>query len=222
MIIYKTTNLINGKIYVGKDKKENPSYYGSGIVFRQAIKKYGKENFKKEILERCDTFEVLNEKEIFWIDKLQACNKQIGYNRSLGGDGFSGMLPETIETIRLKNTGQKRTKETKHLQSVALKDKPKSEEHKKSLSKAWVKRKIEKPHTQKTKDQMSKSMIGKNVGKYIKIYQFKGPDGKIYQTNEGLVKFAKSINKHPISFRNLIQGKTQEYKGWTYLQTIKD
>ena len=112
MIIYKTTNLINGKIYVGKDKKENPAYYGSGIVLRQAIKKYGKENFKKEILDRCDDFKKLNEKEIFWIDKLKSCDVKIGYNRSLGGDGFSGILPETSEKIRIKNTGKKRTKET--------------------------------------------------------------------------------------------------------------
>ena len=42
MIIYKTTNLINKKIYVGKDKKENPNYFGSGKILSLAIKKYGK------------------------------------------------------------------------------------------------------------------------------------------------------------------------------------
>jgi len=44
MIIYKTTNLINGKYYIGKDKYNNPSYLGSGFILYQAIKKYGKEN----------------------------------------------------------------------------------------------------------------------------------------------------------------------------------
>lgn len=222
MVIYKITNLINGKIYIGKDSKNKTNYFGSGIAIKPAIEKYGKGNFKKEIIDSAETFDELNEKEIFWIKKLESYKSSIGYNRSYGGDGFSGMLPETSEKIRLKNTGKKRTEETRHLQSIASKDKPKSKEHKKSLSKAWEKRKIEKPHTQKTLDLMSKSMIGKNVGKYIKIYEFKGPDGLTYRTDEGLVKFAKSIHKHPISFRNLIQGKTKEYKGWTYLQTIKE
>jgi hypothetical protein len=48
--IYKTTNLINGKIYIGKRSHENPEkdrYLGSGRVLIQAIKKYGRENFKK-------------------------------------------------------------------------------------------------------------------------------------------------------------------------------
>lgn len=47
MVIYKTTNLINGKIYIGQDSKDRPNYYGSGKLIHRAIKKYGKENFKK-------------------------------------------------------------------------------------------------------------------------------------------------------------------------------
>ena len=41
--IYKTTNLINGKIYIGQHKSEeyDSSYYGSGKLIRRAIEKYG-------------------------------------------------------------------------------------------------------------------------------------------------------------------------------------
>ena len=53
MVIYKTTNLINGKIYIGQDLENNPNYFGSGLIFKKAILKYGKNNFKKEILEYC-------------------------------------------------------------------------------------------------------------------------------------------------------------------------
>ena len=63
MIIYKTSNLINGRIYVGKDKHNNPKYLGSGNILNQAINKYGIENFQKEILEYCNTEEELNDRE---------------------------------------------------------------------------------------------------------------------------------------------------------------
>lgn len=82
MIIYKTTNLVNGKFYIGQDSHNNPKYLGSGISLDRAIKKYGRENFKKEILEFCDSKLALNEREIFWISKL--CPE---YNIAKGGSG---------------------------------------------------------------------------------------------------------------------------------------
>jgi len=85
MIIYKTTNLINGKFYIGKDKYNNLNYLGSGKILKQAIEKYGENNFSKEILEECSNETELNEKEIFWIDKLNACEN--GYNIAVGGEG---------------------------------------------------------------------------------------------------------------------------------------
>ena len=95
MIIYKITNLINNKIYIGKSKYNNLDYYGSGMLINFAIKKYGKENFKREILCECSLQEELNEMERYWIQKLNATNKKIGYNKSVGGDGGSyGPLTE--------------------------------------------------------------------------------------------------------------------------------
>ena len=49
MIIYKTTNLVNGKIYIGQDSNNNPNYLGSGKLLKYAISKYGIENFKLSI-----------------------------------------------------------------------------------------------------------------------------------------------------------------------------
>lgn len=72
MIIYKTTNLINGKFYIGRDKFNNSEYLGLGKILQSAIEKYGKENFKKEILEHCSSIEELNEREIFWIKETNA------------------------------------------------------------------------------------------------------------------------------------------------------
>lgn len=87
MVIYKTTNLVNGKIYIGKDSKNNPKYLGSGKLLKRSIQKYGILNFNKEILEYCDSDDILNEKEIYWIDKYKSYDTKIGYNIALGGNG---------------------------------------------------------------------------------------------------------------------------------------
>lgn len=87
MVIYKTTNLINSMIYVGKDCANNKNYLGSGKLIKSAILKYGKNNFKKEILEICNSNEELCKREIYWIKKLNALDKSIGYNIAEGGDG---------------------------------------------------------------------------------------------------------------------------------------
>jgi group I intron endonuclease len=85
MIIYKTTNSINGKFYIGKDAKNKKNYLGSGTILKQAIKKYGKSNFTKEILEVCNSLEHLAEREKYWITKLNAI--ETGYNIAEGGIG---------------------------------------------------------------------------------------------------------------------------------------
>ena len=87
--IYKTTNLINGKTYIGQHKFDlgkNDSYIGSGKLLWKAIKKYGKENFKKEILEvALSKFEV-NILEKYYIAKERAIGKA-EYNLADGGLG---------------------------------------------------------------------------------------------------------------------------------------
>lgn len=87
--IYKTINLVNNKIYVGKKKgsiEETESYLGSGKILLDAIKKYGRENFKKEILCICSSFSEQNEKEKYWISQLNSRDLTIGYNIGLGGE----------------------------------------------------------------------------------------------------------------------------------------
>ena len=51
MEIYKITNTLNFKVYIGKDTTANPNYYGSGVILKYAIKKHGIANFTKEIID---------------------------------------------------------------------------------------------------------------------------------------------------------------------------
>lgn len=100
--IYKTTNIVNNKIYIGQHKCNvfDPNYYGSGSWFIRTLKKYGKHNFKCEIIEKCDTSEVLNEREIYWIEYFQSRNPSIGYNLAKGGEQFVvGCTSQEIQHI---------------------------------------------------------------------------------------------------------------------------
>lgn len=87
MVIYCTTNLINGKKYIGKDEKNCKSYLGSGKIFKKALIKYGKSNFKKEILAFCDTKENLSNLEKLYINIYEADTSGKFYNIAKGGNG---------------------------------------------------------------------------------------------------------------------------------------
>lgn len=86
--IYKITNEINGKIYIGAHKTEdlNDNYFGSGKAIQNSIKKHGKENFKKEILYVFD-----NPTEMFEMEKtivdFDFINDRSTYNLTEGGNG---------------------------------------------------------------------------------------------------------------------------------------
>ena len=87
--IYKTTNLINNKIYVGKRQKMifDNYYLGSGKKLKSAIKHYGKSAFKCEVLQWCYSITELLVAEKYWIEELNSQNPNVGYNISSGGDG---------------------------------------------------------------------------------------------------------------------------------------
>lgn len=93
--IYKITNKINGKIYIGKTKNfekrmrghKNSAENGKGrTAISRAIRKYGWSNFAVSILSECEESSA-NEEERRQISFLNSTNSSIGYNISLGGDG---------------------------------------------------------------------------------------------------------------------------------------
>jgi len=90
MYVYKTTNLINNKIYIGFHKSKSKNYLGSGKILKQALKKYGRENFINEILEICNSEEELFKREKYWIKHYDSQNRLIGYNITDGGLGGVG------------------------------------------------------------------------------------------------------------------------------------
>jgi group I intron endonuclease len=91
MVIYKITNKINGKVYVGQtigsiySRFKSHTYKSSKCTkLYNSIKKYGKENFKIEIIEKCNSMKELNKREEYWISKLNTIED--GYNLQSGGN----------------------------------------------------------------------------------------------------------------------------------------
>ena len=87
--IYKTTNKINGKLYIGQKKGEfDETYLGSGIALQHAINKYGRNNFIVESLEYANTKVILNTFEKEYIKLYRSIlGKDFLYNIANGGDG---------------------------------------------------------------------------------------------------------------------------------------
>lgn len=88
MQIYKITNLVNSKIYIGLTTKSYIKRFKTHLknseildyALYRAIRKYGKDNFKIEVVEECDSIEELIKREAFWIKSLNSMNPNIGYN----------------------------------------------------------------------------------------------------------------------------------------------
>ena len=150
-VIYKITNTLNGKPYVGQTQRQlkvriHKHKYGN-LYIDKVIQKHGWEgNFTVEVLEECATIEQLNAREKFWIAEL---NSKVpnGYNLTDGGLGHVGRSPskETRAKISVGNKGKKRTKETRAKIAAAMKGKSR------------------KPHSKETRAKISVAQTGKKI-----------------------------------------------------------
>lgn len=120
--LYKTTNLINNKYYYGMHSTNNlnDNYIGSGSYLRNAIHKYGKDNFKREIIKMFDTREELVKGEIELIT-IELLNQDLCMNLKPGGSGGFNNLEHQLKctnAANLKNLNNKYYKD-----KVTVKDK---------------------------------------------------------------------------------------------------
>lgn len=177
MVVYKTTNLVNGKQYIGKDIGNKSTYLGSGVILKKAIKKYGKENFKKEILEVCSSHDELKEREEYWLNYYDAGNNPMFYNRHNYSYGHpNGILhsdqsrrkmskshmgktlsPDHIRNMKNSLRGRTHSEETKQKIGSSNRGKTLSEETKQKMRDA----KLGKTHSDETKKKISILTVGK-------------------------------------------------------------
>jgi len=184
---YVTTNLINRKQYVGDHSTNNlncgntKNYIGSGHPYlANAINKYGKENFKREILEFFDTKQEAFDAQFFYITKFNTLIPN-GYNISpFGGIGKNCYLSEETKNKISKsmigiNAGKIHNIEQNIQHSNIMKGKTHTEETKRKISDALKGRKLSEEHKQ--------NLIGKNLGKKHSEEQNKNHNEKISGEN---------------------------------------
>jgi group I intron endonuclease len=178
--IYRITNKVNGKTYIGqhKYKKLNDYYMGSGIHLKAAQKKYGIENFKKEILEfDIPNVELANDWEQMYI-LFERAKSKAEYNIANGGNGKGTVSEETKRKLSKINKGKKRSPlsdETKLKISESERGKRVSEETKRKSSESHKGKRLSEEQKRKISESMKKYSGSKSpaYGKHWKLIEGK-------------------------------------------------
>lgn len=173
MIVYVATGP-TGKQYVGqtiqtlgkrKTEHESTARLFRSIYFHRALRKHGRKNFTWDILEECLTMEDLNEREIFWIEKLNSQSPN-GYNLNGGGKNFlcsESTKKKISDAVKGKNHAR---------YGLKGRDNPLFGTH----------------HSEETREKMRKSHKGKHEGEKTACLEF------LYAVNE-MVCLVSSIQK---------------------------
>lgn len=213
--IYKITCIINNKVYIGQStdiekrwkdhviRLDNNSHDNSYL--QNAWNKYGKEAFKFEIIEKCEkNFELLNAREIYWINYYEALKRSKGFNiASGGGNGYSlaGMTEEERHKVYEK-IGKTRSKKYRGKNHPNY-GKPMSEEQKAKLRQAFKGEKN--PWYGKKRKEHSELMKGGNNPRAKKIiclttnevFDCAKDAGRKYNlTNSIILKCCKGVHKY--------------------------
>jgi hypothetical protein len=157
--IYKTTNKLNGKYYIGMHSTNNlnDDYIGSGTLLKRSLNKYGKENYNMEILYFFNTREELQSKEKEIIT-LQEIAKKECMNLKIGGIGGFPPNAKVAFKEKLKDPEYRADfiKKSKCIEKLK-----KIREEGKIVKNTFLGKK----HSEETKQKMSEIKKGKNKGK---------------------------------------------------------
>jgi group I intron endonuclease len=180
MIIYRITNNITTKSYVGQTISSLENRWKSHLIqskrtnykFHNAIRKYGPEAWTLDVLEEINDINILNDREIYWIAYYNTFYD--GYNLTSGGEARKIVSEEIKEKIRQSHLGKKMPpRSEEHCEKIrqarlGKKRKPFSEETKKNMSLAHIgnKNRLGIPHSDETKRKMKESRSGKKRGPY--------------------------------------------------------
>ena len=181
--IYKTTNRLNGRFYIGQKKGPlNNNYFGSGKALRNAVNKYGTDSFQVQILDTAYSREDLDRIEISAIKNARELfGNGVLYNISDGGEGRRSPMPdsakikisqamkgrktsdETRRKLRLANLGKKHSEESKKRMSIAHSGFRHTEEFKQRMSRLKSGRPANHPWSKESREKARQAKIGKSL-----------------------------------------------------------
>lgn len=228
--VYLTVNTINGKCYVGSHHTKNENldenrYYGSGVYFKKALKKYKKENFCRIILKMCDSVYEARNLEEYYI-KIYDTLKPNGYNISPTGgmdeNCFGKHSDETKKLMSEKRNGvEPWNKGKKGLYKHSEDSKKKiSEKTSGENNPMYGKTGELSPlfNIEKSEEHKQKISLSKKGDKNPNANEYKiiTPDGKEYKYKSA-TKFVENhpeykVNRHFIYSAS--KSKKTSYKGW--------
>ncbi len=219
MWIYKITNLINNKVYIGQTINDIHQRWNghcntkAKTAIASAIKKYGKDNFEVKIMAKANSIEELNHREAYYIKLLNTLSP-IGYNLTRGGEG---------------TVGRKHSIETKEKMSIAHKNKPAHNKGKvrtiaerKKISSGAKGRvqstetriKISEKHKNKKLSELTKQKLSTlNGGKSFIV---KDVNSNIVWTGSILSNCAKALSLHISNISLCLHGKQKHHKGYFF------
>lgn len=226
-IIYKVTNIVNGKIYIGQtittlanrkrchinsSKLANCSCY-----FHKALKKYGEKNFIWEVLDHCNSKKELNEMEFHYIKQYNSFGVT-GYNLTFGGEGSIGYKHSSINRAKMSDAS---FRSDNHVN----RGKPLSEEWRKRISEAQKGKVI----SEETRRKISASKKGMLVGKdshFSKKFVITSPTKEEFYVI-GLTHFCRNFTVEKLDHRLLhavAKGGRAHHKGYTcrYYDGLRD
>jgi group I intron endonuclease len=231
-VIYEVTNLVNGKTYIGQHITDDleDSYLGSGKALKAAIKKYGRDNFRREILLFARNEQALNILEMMAVTP-EFCERKDNYNLKEGGNSgrpnaeirekmrqkklgprnHNYGKPKTAEwiaKIKAANTGRKASEETRKKMSEAGKGRRHTEETRKKIGAASSALPRTTSHRKRIGDA--------NARPFPDVYNIH--TGEECRNNFNLSAFCREKKIHPAGLLRVINGKWKQHKGWALLQ----
>jgi len=237
-IIYKATNKINGKVYVGQtirglsDRKYNHLLESKlrryNSIFHRAIKKYKPINFEWEVLEYCDSKEELNEMEFHYIKQYNSFVPN-GYNLTLGGEGSCGFKVSDKTKKKISNSlrgnksywyGKKHSKDTIDKIKKARRNYVFTEAHRKNISESLSGKNhpnYGKKYSQELRQKLSDAHKGKNIGSdnsCSKKFVVTSPEGERFVI-DGLNSFCRKYENGLLNNRHMsacARGKRRHHR----------
>lgn len=219
-LVYETRNLINNIKYIGSHStfNLNDGYLGSGNLFREALKEFGKQNFKREIIALLPNRKIMLDTEKSYCTRLNLKDNINYYNKTNKGIGYIfgrkhdyPMPEEEKHKRRLIRLGIKLSPETCK---------------KISLLKQGNKNMLGKTHSQKTKDKIRNSKIGIPYTEE----RNKKLENNTYRRDKNIYKFINKntqeifigtqyelytkFNLNQTNINSMIRGKCKSIKGW--------